>query len=226
MVAYLELLRVPYTGCNPRGLLLSRDKSLSKKLLAYHRLPVPDFAVFRTGRKIRRPKRLSFPLIVKSLTQDASIGIAQASIVEDEAKLQERVTFIHDSIGTDAIVERYVEGRELYVGIVGNERLQVFPIWEMHFTKMPDEVHRIATDRVKWNVKYQQKHGIETGEAADLPPALRRADPTYVQARLPNAGVERVCADRFAVSGPRQGLRAGSQPEPAYCVRGGFCGVC
>lgn len=172
VVAYLELLRVRYTGCNPRGLLLSRDKSLSKKLLAYHRLPVPDFAVFRARRKIRRPKRLSFPLIVKSLTQDASIGIAQASIVEDDAKLQERVTFIHDSIGTDAIVERYVKGRELYVGIIGNERLQVFPIWEMHFTKMPDEVHRIATDRVKWNVKYQQKHGIQTGEAADLPPAL------------------------------------------------------
>ena len=172
VVSYLELLRIPYTGCNPRGLLLSRDKALSKKLLAYHRIPVPDFAVFRAGRKVRRPKRLSFPLIVKSLTQDASIGIAQASVVDDDAKLAERVTFIHESIGTDAIAERYIAGRELYVGIIGNERLQVFPTWEMHFTKMPEEVHRIATDRVKWSVKYQSKHGIETDEARDLPPAL------------------------------------------------------
>ena len=172
VVSYLELLRIPYTGCNPRGLLLSRDKALSKKLLAYHRIPVPDFAVFRAGRKVRRPKRLSFPLIVKSLTQDASIGIAQASVVDDDAKLAERVTFIHESIGTDAIAERYIDGRELYVGVVGNERLQVFPIWEMRFTRMPEEVHRIATDRVKWSVKYQSKHGIETDEARDLPPAL------------------------------------------------------
>jgi D-alanine-D-alanine ligase len=168
VVSYLELLRVPYTGCNPRGLMLARDKALSKTLMAYHRVPVPEFMVVHVGRKARRLKRLEFPLIVKSLTQEASIGISQASVVEDDARLQERVRFIHESIGTDAIVERYIAGRELYVGILGNQRLQVFPVWELHFAKMPDDAHRIATERVKWSYKYQTKYGIKSG-AARLP---------------------------------------------------------
>src|SRR4029078_7108509 len=81
VVSHLELLKLPYTGCNPRGLLLARDKSLSKKLLAYHRIAVPEFEVVRIGRPIRRPHRLGFPLMVKSLTQEASLGISQASVV-------------------------------------------------------------------------------------------------------------------------------------------------
>lgn len=165
VVSYLELLRVPYTGCNPRGLMLARDKALSKTLLSYHRVPVPDFVVVRVGRKVRLPKRLSFPVIVKSLTQEASIGIAQASVVHDERQLAERVRFIHTSIGTDAIVERYIEGRELYVGIIGNQRLQVLPVWELRFAKMPDDAYHIATERVKWSYKYQQKYGIKQGQA-------------------------------------------------------------
>ena len=123
VVAYLELLKMPYTGCNSRGLLLWRDKSLAKKLLTYHRVPGPDFAIFPRGRKVRHPKRLAFPLFVKSLTMDASIGISQASVVDDEEHLEERVRFIHESVGTDALVERYIEGRELYVGVIGNQQL-------------------------------------------------------------------------------------------------------
>src|SRR5713101_5581020 len=172
VVSHLELLKLAYTGCNPRGLLLARDKSLSKKLLAYHRIPVPDFEVFRIGRPVRRPKRLTFPLIVKSLTQEASIGISQASVVESDEKLKERVTFIHESIGTAAIVEQYIEGRELYVGILGNQALQSLPVWELFFTNMPADVKRIATDRVKWSVKYQKKYGIDSGPAKDLPDVL------------------------------------------------------
>jgi D-alanine-D-alanine ligase len=164
IVSYLELLRVPYTGCNPRGLMLARDKALSKTLLSYHRIPVPDFVVVHVGRKPRRPKRLAFPLIVKSLTEEASIGISQASVVADEDRMRERVEFIHSSVGTDAIIERYMDGRELYVGIIGNQRLRVLPVWELHFTKMPDDVHRIATERVKWSPTYQRKYGIKTRE--------------------------------------------------------------
>ena len=173
VVSYLELLRIPYTGCNPRGLMLARDKALAKKVLAYHRIPVPDFAVFQIGRAVRRPKRLAFPLIVKSISDEASIGISQASVVDDDAKLAERVKFIHETNGTDAIVEQYIDGRELYVSIIGNQRLQVFPIWELLLTKMPESAWRIATDRVKWSRKYQVKHGIKTEEAKDLPPALK-----------------------------------------------------
>jgi len=171
VVSYLELLKVPYTGCNPRGLLLARDKALSKKLLAYHRIPVPDFAVFRRGRSIRLSPRLRFPVIVKSLTYEASVGISQASVVSDEEKLRKRVEFIHDHIGSDAIAERYVDGRELYVGLLGNDRVRVFPAWEMHFQKMIEgDNWPIATERVKWSTKYQTKHGISTDEARDLPP--------------------------------------------------------
>jgi D-alanine-D-alanine ligase len=168
VVSHLELLKLAYTGCNPRGLLLARDKSLSKKLLAYHRIRVPEFEVFRIGRPVRRAKRLSFPLIVKPLTQEASIGISQASVVESDEKLQERVAFVHESIGTAAIAEQYIEGRELYVGIIGNQALQAFPVWELFFTNMPAEARRIATDRVKWSVKYQTKYGIDSGPAKDL----------------------------------------------------------
>jgi D-alanine-D-alanine ligase len=169
VVAYLELLRLPYTGCNPRGMFLTRDKALSKKLLHYHRIPVPEFAVVQRGRKARVPKRLSFPMIVKPLTQEASIGISQASVVEDEPKLRERVQFIHESIQTDAIIERFIDGRELYCGVIGNQRLQVLPVWEMTFGKMPEGQHRIATERVKWSPKYQKKVGVSTQEATDLP---------------------------------------------------------
>jgi len=169
VVSHLELLKLSYTGCNPRGLLLARDKSLSKKLLAYHRIPVADAEVFRIGRPIRRPKRLQFPLIVKSLTQEASIGISQASVVDSDEKFKERVTFIHESIHTSAIAEQYIDGRELYVGIFGNQALQALPVWELFFTNMPEGSKRIATDRVKWSVKYQKKYGIDSGAARDLP---------------------------------------------------------
>jgi len=165
VVSYLELLKVPYTGCNPRGLTLSRDKGLAKKLMAYHRIPVPDFLVVPLGNKVKLPKRLQFPLIVKSLTYESSTGISQASVVENEEQLIKRVQFIHDTIMTPAIVEQFIDGRELYVGVLGNDRLQTFPVWEMSFSKMPENNWKIATERVKWSVKYQKKHGIDTAVA-------------------------------------------------------------
>jgi D-alanine-D-alanine ligase len=113
VASYLELLRIPYTGCNPRGLMLARGKDLSKQLMAYHRIPVPDFAVFPINRKIKRPSRLGLPLIVKSVSEDASWGIARASVVDSDEKLQERVKFIHERIGTPAIAEQFIEGRDI-----------------------------------------------------------------------------------------------------------------
>ena len=165
IVSYLELLRVPYTGCNPRGLTLSRDKALSRKLLAYHRIPAPYFTVVPLNRRAVLPKKLQYPLIVKSLTYESSIGISQASVVANEDQLGKRVKYIHDTILTPAIVEQFVDGRELYVGVMGNHRLRVFPVWEMSFAKMSENNWRIATERVKWSVKYQKRHGIDTSEA-------------------------------------------------------------
>jgi D-alanine-D-alanine ligase len=177
VVAFLELLRQPYTGCNPRGLLLSRDKALSKQLLAFHRIPTPQFAVFRKAMKFRAPRKLRFPLFVKSTVEDASLGIAQASVVEDAAKLKERVEFVHQQVGSDALVEEFIEGRELYVGVLGNERLTRLPVWEMVFGSMPDSLAAIATRKVKWDKKYQSKYGITTRAAAELPqPVVARLD--------------------------------------------------
>lgn len=170
VVSYLELLHVPYTGCNPRGLMLARDKALTKKVLSFHRIPYPDFLVVPQGRAVRRPKNLEFPLIVKSVTEEASLGISQASIVEDDDKLRERVEFIHAHVGTGALIERYIEGREFYVGVMGNGHLQALPVWELIMDKLPDDARRIATARVKWSRKYQEKYGITSGEAKNLPP--------------------------------------------------------
>lgn len=165
VVSYLELLKIPYTGCNPRGLTLARDKALARKLLAYHRIPSPAFMVVPLGKNPVLPKGLGFPLIVKSLTYEASRGISQASVVANQELLEKRVKFIHDTLYTPAIVEQFINGRELYVGVIGNHRLRVFPVWEMSFKNMPADNWRIATERVKWNVAYQKKHGIDTGEA-------------------------------------------------------------
>lgn len=172
VVSYLELLGIAHTGCNPRGLILSRDKALSKKLLAYHRIPFPRFAVFPRHRAVKRPQRLEFPLMVKTLDQDASLGISQASVVQDDGELLERVRFVHDSLGAAAIAEEYIEGRELYVGVVGNSRLRAFPVWELRMDKLPPEGRLIATERVKFNTKYQEKYGINWGPAADLDAAM------------------------------------------------------
>jgi D-alanine-D-alanine ligase len=175
VVAFLELMRQPYTGCNPRGLLLSRDKTLAKQLLAFHRIATPQFAVFRRGARVHVPRKLRFPLFVKSTVEDASLGIAQASVVEDAARLRERIEFVHEQIKSDALVEEYIEGRELYVGVLGNERLTRLPVWEMVFGSMPDSLAAIATRKVKWDKRYQSKYGITTHAAEDLPPAVLTA---------------------------------------------------
>jgi D-alanine-D-alanine ligase len=121
------------------------------------------------GRTVKRPKWLTFPLIVKSATEEASLGISQASIVQDDDKLKERVEFIHGNVGTGALIERYIEGRELYVGLMGNGHMRVLPVWELILDNLPDDARRIATERVKWSRAYQDKYGIRSSEARNLP---------------------------------------------------------
>jgi D-alanine-D-alanine ligase len=172
VASYLELMRVPYTGCNPRGLMLARGKDLSKTLVHYHRIPVPAFAVFPKGRKVKRPKRLALPLIVKSLSEDGSLGISQASVVDSDERLAERVAFIHERIRTAAIAEQYIAGRELYVSVIGNERLRVLPVWELKFGNMPKGDWLIATEKVKHDTEYQERRSILHGPAEDLAPEV------------------------------------------------------
>jgi D-alanine-D-alanine ligase len=175
VVSYLELMCTPYTGCNPRGLVLARDKALSKKILAYHRIAAPRFFVFPIGSKrTRLPKHLEYPVIIKSLMEEASLGISQASVVRSQEKLLERVRFIHESIGTDAIAEEYIDGREIYVSLLGDRKLQVLPTWELDITGLPDAADRIATRRVKWDLAYQRRHGIVLRRAENLSPEIER----------------------------------------------------
>lgn len=173
VVSFLELMRQPYTGCNPRGLTLAHDKALSKMVLSYHKVLVPRFIVFPMNRKVVRPRRLKFPLLVKSVSEEGSVGIARASVVNDDEKLQERVEFIHRQTNTHALVEQYIAGREIYVGVIGNRRVQTYTPWELVMPNLPEGAPNIATLKVKWDPAYQDKIGLVT-QAADLPPELTK----------------------------------------------------
>ena len=172
VASFLELMQIPYTGCNPRGLMLARGKDLSKTLAHYRRIAVPTFAVFPMHRKVKRPARLALPLIVKSLSEDGSLGISQASVVDTDERLAERVAFIHERIRTAAIAEQYIEGRELYVGVLGNERLRVLPVWELKFGSLAQSAWPIATEKIKHDPSYQERLGIVDGPAKDLTPEV------------------------------------------------------
>lgn len=170
LVSYLELLRQDYTGCNPRGLTLARDKALSKTLAAAAGVRVPGFAVYPRGRRARPPKDLAYPLFVKSLNEEASLGISQASIVRSDTALERRVRHVHERVGTDAIAEEYIEGREIYVAVLGNRRVEVFPPWELNIPGLAPGAPRIATRRVKWDLRHQKELGVKNHRARNLAP--------------------------------------------------------
>lgn len=174
IVSYLDMVGLPYTGCNPRGMLLARDKSLSKKLLSYHRIRVPKFTVFPRGKKVNQKKAagLPYPMIVKSTVEQGSVGIAQASYVSTPEELIERAEQLFSIAEGDAIAEQYIEGRELYVTVIGNTRLEVLPIRELVFDNIDEGMHRIATYTVKWNEKYRERWGIDYQFARNLPAGM------------------------------------------------------
>src|SRR4026208_182567 len=171
VVSHLELMKQPYAGSTPRGLTICGDKALSKMVLAYHRIHVPAFAVFHMNRKVKRSKRLKFPLLVKSISEEGSVGIARASIGNDGEKLAERVEFIHRVTKTHAIAEQYIAGREIYVSVIGNRRLQTYTPWELMIEKLPEGAPNIATSKLKWDPAYQEKVGVVT-KAAEIDKAM------------------------------------------------------
>jgi D-alanine-D-alanine ligase len=168
LAALLEMHGYRYTGSSPTALLVARNKSLTKKILAYHRIRVPAFAECRAGEKLVRPSELRFPLIVKPLLEDASVGIAQASVVANDEDLAERVAFIHEKFHQAAIVEELIEGRELYVGLLGNDTLELLPIIEMTFGEADAGEHRIATYKAKWDEEYRKRKKIRNVFAKGL----------------------------------------------------------
>lgn len=219
VAAYLEAARQPYTGCNPRGLMLAHNKAVSKMICRYHRIPVPGFHVFPLGnRKVKRPAKLHYPLFVKSLTEEGSIAISQASVVYDDEQLAERVAFVHKLTRTDALVEEYIDGRELYVGVIGNHRLDTLPIWEMSFHGLREGAPRIATGRIKWDEDYQKQIKLDTGPAKDLPNNLATALPKLAKRAyraLQLSGYARLDF-RLADDGKAYLLEANPNPQLAY----------
>jgi len=160
-VGFLEMLGIPYTGSSSKTLFLCNDKALHKKILRFHRIRVPKFYDFYRGHKVWLPKKLRLPLVVKPLADEASRGISQASVVDSEAALIERVNFIHQKMNMDAIAEEYIPGRELYVSLIGNKRIQVLPFREMKFGATGEEEPRIATYKAKWDKEYRKKWGLK-----------------------------------------------------------------
>lgn len=173
VAAVLEMLGIAYTGASSEGLMLARDKALTKKVLAYQGVRIPHFMVCHRDAEVQRPSDLRFPLIVKPLDEDASVGISQASVVRDDNALRERVVFIHDRFSTDAIVEEFIAGRELYIGVIGNNPPVALPPIEMVFGNEPNVESRIATFKAKWSVKYRESRGIQNMIAQDLSKEVR-----------------------------------------------------
>jgi D-alanine-D-alanine ligase len=167
--ALLELMKVRYTGSGPGALMLCKDKSLAKKVLAYHRVRVARGVVSHRRRPVQRLRRFTYPAFVKPVGEEGSDGISQASFARDEKEAIERARFIHERIKTDALIEEYVEGRELYVGVLRGPQTLVFPPREIFFTKVPDDAPKFATFSAKWDEAYRKKWGIKNGPAGDLP---------------------------------------------------------
>lgn len=161
LVGLLEMLDLPYTGTGPAGLFLSRHKGLCKQLLSSRKIQVPGYAVLLQGNVIRVPRSLKYPLVVKPEYEDGSEGIHNASLVKNAAELVERVRLVHEKFKQPAIAEEYVEGREFYISILGNDRLTVLPPRELTFGKADNGGPVLATYRVKWNTRYRDKWGIK-----------------------------------------------------------------
>jgi len=178
----LDLIGVRYTGGGPGELYLRQDKGLAKKVLAFEQIPYPHFAVFSQTSDFETAGNLRMPLFVKPLTADASIGIDGDSLVRDTTSLMKRVIAIHEKIKDSALVEEYIEGRELYVGVLGNREPLALPPVEVDFTGFPEGEPRILGTKAKWKKNSAEYKGTKS-VMADLPDELRaRLQKTAIEA--------------------------------------------
>lgn len=165
----LEMMGVPYTGSSPTGLTLCKNKGMAKELLAYHKIRVPNFAIYSPGSTIKRPSRLKFPLFIKPVQEESSYGISLDSFVENDEAFEERVRFIHERMNQAALAEEYIEGREIYVSLLGNDSLRVFPFREVIFTEVPEGQPKFSTFKAKWDDAYRKRWGIQNVFAEPFP---------------------------------------------------------
>lgn len=181
VITVLEMLGQPFTGTGPLGTALRQDKTITKKLLKFHEVPYPNFITLDTH-DIEFAGRMRFPLFVKPMTGDASLGIRDSSIVIEYSKLVERVDFIHTQLKLPALVEEYIEGREFYVSILGNTPREVLPVMGLDFAKLPGGYPRIYGSDAKDDESSVQYGAVNPIVATDLPPETR--------ARIANVGRE------------------------------------
>jgi D-alanine-D-alanine ligase len=172
VVGLLDLLDLCYTGGGPGEYYLQEDKALTKKLLAFEGIKYPDFAVFTQDANLETGGNLHMPLFVKPLRMDASIGIGAQSLVHNTLDLMKRVAAIHEQVHDAALAEEYIEGREFYVGILGNPNPQAFPPIEMDFSGLPDGNPHVLDDRAKWKKNTVEFKGTKA-VLADVPDELR-----------------------------------------------------
>lgn len=177
----LELCRVPYTGCGHRALMLCQDKALSKEILKHHRVPVPPFMVSRRGQPLKRLGKAIFPVMVKPLAEEGSVGISRDSFAETEELALARAHFLHERLKQDVIIEQYVSGREIYVGVLGNDRLKVLPARELKFSKVPEGEPKFASFKAKWDEGYRERWGIFSTFPDDLSESLQRSIATVAK---------------------------------------------
>lgn len=174
LTALMQLMGVPFTGAGPRSLQLCKDKGLTKAILDYHEINIPKFVVAKKGRALQTLKNFPFPAFIKPLDLESSEGISQSSFVTNEKDAVNRVKFIHSSLGADAIIEEFIDGREVYVSILGNENLKVFPPRELFFKQMADDEPKFATYKSKWDQAYRKKWGIDSDWAKTLPDPVQK----------------------------------------------------
>jgi len=167
IAAYLELLDCRYTGAGPHALYLAQDKALAKKIFAFHGIKTPYFATSYRG-KLDHSHDISFPLIVKPTSEDGSIGIDTGSVVESIKELMERIHYIQEEFNSPALIEEYIEGREIYAAIIGNESPEVLPMVELDLSKLPKGTPKIAGKEVKWDKETEAYKVTKSAPAEDL----------------------------------------------------------
>lgn len=173
VTALLEMMRVPFTGSSSGSLFLSHDKYLSKKIFDFHRIPYPNFFLVPLEQDVVVPKNFNFPLFVKPVHEDASIGIDENSIVHNEEELRSKVSQIHENIKDDVLVEEYIDGREFFVSILGNEMAQPLELVELDFSRWPDGKPKIYTYRAKIEIESEEYKSIGLRLPTDLSPEIK-----------------------------------------------------
>ncbi|MGH9475649.1 MAG: D-alanine--D-alanine ligase family protein [Terriglobales bacterium] len=168
LAAYFDLLGRPYTGAGPHALYLAQDKALAKKIFAFHSIRTPSFAACYKGR-LDHAHDVAFPLIVKPASEDGSVGIEASSVVQNVKELMQRIDYIHEAFDSPALIEEYIEGRELYAAILGNGSPEVLPLIELDLSRLPEGTPKIATAEVKWERGTEAYKLTKSAPVEDLP---------------------------------------------------------